>query len=79
MRIIALLVAFATFSCTSNAKNNRFSKALSTTLLATDGSQVSFKNILKNTKEKLWLLKFGLLGADCVKAMQNLRIYNEQP
>jgi hypothetical protein len=24
-------------------------------------------------------LKFGLLGADCVKAMQNLRIYNEQP
>jgi hypothetical protein len=29
-------------------------KALSTTLLATDGSQVSFKNILKNTKEKLY-------------------------
>jgi thiol-disulfide isomerase/thioredoxin len=41
------LVAFATFSCTSNAQKNRILKALSTTLLATDGSQVSFKNILK--------------------------------
>jgi hypothetical protein len=64
-RIIALLVAFNIFlhfKCTKT----EFSKALSTTLL-TDGSQVSFKNILKNTKEKLWLLKFGLLGADCVK------------
>jgi hypothetical protein len=34
-RIIALLVAFATFSCTSNAQKQNSQKALSTTLLAT--------------------------------------------
>jgi hypothetical protein len=63
-RIIALL-AFATFSCTSNAQKQNSQKALSTTLLATDGSQVSFK-IFKKYKGKTLLLKFGLLGAAIV-------------
>jgi hypothetical protein len=33
MKRIILLVAFATFSCTSNAKKQNSQKALSTTLL----------------------------------------------
>ena len=52
-RIIALLIAFVTFSCTSTAQKTKFSKeALSETLLVTDGSQVAFKDILKKYKGK---------------------------
>ena len=74
-KIIALLVAFATFSCTSNAQKTEFSKkALSTTLLATDGSQVSFKNILKKYKGKTLVIEvWASWCGDCVKAMPKLK------
>ena len=44
-KLFALVIAFATFSCTSNAQKTSFSEtALSETLLATDGSQMVSRN-----------------------------------
>jgi hypothetical protein len=53
-KIVALLVGFLTFSCSSNTGKPHFLKKLSETLLTTDGSQVAFQDILRNTKEKRW-------------------------
>ena len=74
-RIIALLIAFATFSCTSNAQKTKFSEeALSETLLATDGSQVAFKDILKKHKGKTLVIEvWASWCGDCVKAMPKLK------
>ena len=74
-RIIALLIAFATFSCTSNAQKTKFSEeALSETLLATDGSQVAFKDILKKHKGKTLVIEvWASWCSDCVKAMPKLK------
>ena len=74
-RIIALLLAFVTFSCTSNAQKTKFSKeALSETLLATDGSQVAFKDILKQYKGKTLVIEvWASWCGDCVKAMPKLK------
>jgi thiol-disulfide isomerase/thioredoxin len=70
----ALLIAFATFSCT-NAQKSSFSKvALSETLLATDGSQVAFKNILKKYKGKTLVIEvWASWCGDCVKAMPKIK------
>jgi thiol-disulfide isomerase/thioredoxin len=59
-------------------KKTEFSKALSTTLLATDGSQVSFKNILKYKGKTLVIEVWASWCGDCVKAM-SLRIYKNNP
>lgn len=74
-RIIALLIAFATFSCTSNAQKTEFSKeALSETLLATDGSQVAFKDVLKKHKGKTLVIEvWASWCGDCVKAMPKIK------
>ena len=74
-RIIALLIAFATFSCTSNAQKTKFSEeALSETLLATDGSQVAFKDILKKHKGKTLVIEvWASWCGDCIKAMPKLK------
>jgi hypothetical protein len=61
-RIILLLVAFATFSCTSNAKN-KFSKALSTTLLATDGNFI--QKYFKKYKGKTLVIEGFLVRRLC--------------
>ena len=67
-RILALLIALITFSCTSNAQKTEFSKkALSETLLATDGSQVAFKDILKKYKGKTLVIEvWASWCGDCV-------------
>ena len=74
-RIIVLLIAFATFSCTSNAQKTKFSEeALSETLLATDGSQVAFKDILKKHKGKTLVIEvWASWCGDCIKAMPKLK------
>ena len=74
-RIIVLLIAFATFSCTSNAQKTKFSKeALSETLLAIDGSQVAFKDILKKHKGKTLVIEvWASWCGDCIKAMPKLK------
>ena len=72
-KIVALLIAFASFSCT-NAQKTSFSKvALSETLLATDGSQIAFKNILKKYKGKTLVIEvWASWCGDCVKAMPKI-------
>ena len=74
-RIIGLLLAFATFSCTSNAQKTEFSKvALTETLLATDGSQVAFKDILNKHKGKTLVIEvWASWCGDCVKAMPKIK------
>jgi thiol-disulfide isomerase/thioredoxin len=73
-KIFALLVTFAIVSC-SNAQKTKFSKeALSETLLATDGGQVAFKDILKKHKGKTLLIEvWASWCGDCVKAMPKLK------
>lgn len=74
-KIIVVLIALATFSCTSTAQKTEFSKeALSETLLATDGSQVAFKDILKKYKGKTLVIEvWASWCGDCVKAMPKLK------
>jgi thiol-disulfide isomerase/thioredoxin len=74
-RIIALLIACATFSCTSSTEKTEFSTvALSETLLATDGSQVAFQDILKKYKGKTLVIEvWASWCGDCVKAMPKLK------
>lgn len=73
-KTLALFFAFASFSC-SNAQKKSFSKeALSQTLLATDGSQVAFKNILKKYKGKTLVIEiWASWCGDCVKAMPKIK------
>ena len=51
-KILALLVAIVSFSC-SNAQKKSFSKeALAETLVAFDGSEVTFQSILEKYKDQ---------------------------
>jgi thiol-disulfide isomerase/thioredoxin len=74
-KIAVLLIAYATFSCTSNAQKTAFSKeALSETLLATDGSQLAFKDIIKKQKGKAFVIEvWASWCGDCVKAMPKVK------
>ena len=74
-KLFALVIAFATFSCTSNAQKTSFSEtALSETLLATDGSQVAFKDIIKKEKGKTTVIEvWASWCGDCVKAMPKVK------
>jgi thiol-disulfide isomerase/thioredoxin len=73
-KILVLLLAVISFSC-SQAQKISFSKeALSETLLATDGNQVAFKDILKNHKGKTLVIEvWASWCGDCVKAMPKIK------
>lgn len=73
-QISLLFIALLTFSF-AQAQKTAFSKAaLSETLLATDGSQVKFQNILKKQKGKTTLIEvWATWCGDCVKAMPKLK------
>ena len=73
-KILLLLITFAIASCT-NAQKTTFSKeALKETLLATDGSQVAFKDILKKYKGKTLVIEvWASWCGDCVKAMPKVK------
>ena len=73
-KIFAILVTFALVSC-SNAQKTKFSEeALSQTLLAADGSQVAFKDILKKYKGKTLLIEvWASWCSDCLKAMPKIK------
>ncbi len=73
-KILVLLIAIISFSC-SQAQKTSFSKeALSETLLSDDGKQVPFKNILKNHKGKTLLIEvWASWCGDCVKAMPKIK------
>lgn len=73
-RILLLLIAFTAFSCVKE-ENTEFSKeALAETLLATDGSQVAFKDILKQYERKTLVIEvWASWCGDCVKAMPKIK------
>jgi thiol-disulfide isomerase/thioredoxin len=73
-KTIALLLAFASFSC-SNAQKTEFSKeALSTTILSQDDKQVAFGEILKKYEGKTLVIEvWASWCSDCVKAMPKIK------
>lgn len=73
-KTLLLLVAIMTLS-SSYAQKTSFSKvALSQTLLATDGKQVAFKDILKKYKGKTLVIEvWASWCSDCVKAMPKIK------
>ena len=73
-QLVILLIAFATFSCTNAQKNNFSKEVLSEKLLAVDGSQIPFKDILKNYKGKTLVIEvWASWCGDCVKAMPKVK------
>jgi thiol-disulfide isomerase/thioredoxin len=73
-KILALLVAIVSFSC-SNAQKKSFSKeALAETLVSFDGSEVTFESILEKYKGKTIVLEcWASWCGDCVKAMPKIK------
>jgi thiol-disulfide isomerase/thioredoxin len=73
-KTLLLLVTFVIISC-SNAQKTEFSKeALSENLLATDGSQVAFKDILKKHQGKTVVIEvWASWCGDCVKVMPKIK------
>lgn len=73
-KTLVFLFAVISFSC-SQAQKNSFSKqALSEKLLAIDGSQVAFKDILKKYKGKTLVIEvWASWCGDCVKAMPKIK------
>jgi thiol-disulfide isomerase/thioredoxin len=76
-KIALLIIAFVTFSCTQAQKvqKTEFSeKALSETLLSSDGNQIKFQDILKAQKGKITVIEvWASWCGDCVKAMPKLK------
>lgn len=73
-QLVLAVIAFISFSCTQAQKTTFSKEALSEKLLATDGSQVAFKNILKKYKGKTLLIEvWASWCGDCVKAMPKLK------
>ena len=73
-QLVILLIAFATFSSARAQKTNFSKEALSEKLLATDESQVAFKDILKKYKGKTLVIEvWASWCGDCVKAMPKVK------
>ncbi|TDD97038.1 TlpA family protein disulfide reductase [Flavobacterium cellulosilyticum] len=73
-KILALLITFTIVSC-SKAQKTKFSKeVLTENLLASDGSQVAFQDILKKHKGKTLVIElWASWCGDCVKAMPKIK------
>lgn len=73
-KLALLIIAIVTFSC-SQAQKTEFSKqALAQTLLASDGSQVAFKDIITAQKGKVTVIEvWASWCGDCIKAMPKLK------
>ena len=73
-KVLALLIAVVSFSC-SNAQKTAFTKeALAENLVALDGSEVTFKSILEKHKGKTIVLEcWASWCGDCVKAMPKIK------
>ncbi len=73
-QLVILLIAFATFSSARAQKTNFSKEALSEKLLATNESQVAFKDILKKYKGKTLVIEvWASWCGDCVKAMPKVK------
>ena len=73
-KIVSLIIAFASISCT-NAQKKEFSpEALSENLTAFDGSQVAFKEIIEKHKGKTVVIEvWASWCSDCIKAMPQVK------
>ena len=73
-KILALLVAIVSFSC-SNAQKTAFSKeALAENLVSFEGSEVTFQSILEKYKGKTIVFEcWASWCGDCVKAMPKIK------
>jgi thiol-disulfide isomerase/thioredoxin len=73
-KLVVLFIALITFSC-SNAQKSAFSKeALVETLLAADGSQIAFQDIIKKHEGKTIVIEvWASWCGDCVKAMPKFK------
>jgi thiol-disulfide isomerase/thioredoxin len=78
-KILALLVAIVSFSC-SNAQKKTFSKeALSENLVALDGAEIPFKTILEKHKGRTIVIEcWASWCGDCVKAMPKVKELQEK-
>lgn len=74
-KLIALFLVILSCACTTNAQKTAFSKtALNETLLAANGNQIAFKNILKKHKGKTVVIEvWASWCGDCVKAMPKVK------
>ncbi len=73
-KIITLLIAVISFSCTKAQKKEFSNEALSENLVALDGSEVAFQTILEKYKGKTIVLEFWASWCgDCVKAMPKIK------
>jgi thiol-disulfide isomerase/thioredoxin len=69
-KIIALFIAFASFSCTQAQKTAFSPGALNEKLVTTNDSQIAFKDVLKKHKGKTVVIEvWASWCGDCVKAM----------
>jgi thiol-disulfide isomerase/thioredoxin len=73
-KIAVLFVALICFSCTNAQKTAFSNEALTQTLLATDGSQVAFGDIIKKYQGKTLVIEiWASWCGDCVKAMPKIK------
>ena len=73
-KTLVFLFALICFSCSQVQKNSFSKEALSETLLATNGKQVIFKDILKKYKNKTLVIEvWASWCGDCVKAMPKIK------
>ena len=77
-KILALLVAVVSFSC-SNAQKTAFSEeALSEKLVALDGAEIPFKTILEKHSGRTIVIEcWASWCGDCVKAMPKVKELQE--
>lgn len=72
--MVYTFLVFVFISC-SHAQKNAFSKeALSEKLMARDGNQIAFENVLKNYKGQTLIIEvWASWCGDCVKAMPKIK------
>jgi len=80
-KILVLLFAVISISCTQAQKNTFSTEALSETLLTTDGDQIAFKDILKKHIGKTLVIEvWASWCGDCIKAMPKIKeLQNNNP
>jgi thiol-disulfide isomerase/thioredoxin len=77
--VLLLVVGVTTYSFREAPKKEFSKESLSETLLAPDGSQVAFKDILKKQKGKITVIEvWASWCGDCVKAMPKVKELQEQ-
>lgn len=73
-KIAFFIIAFASFSCSQAQKTEFSEKALSETLLASNGKQIKFQDILEKQKGKITVIEiWASWCGDCVKSMPKLK------